>query len=122
MTTLLFALMIVGNVAAPDVTGVWTFKMNDFSGYPTTYDCTLKQEGTELTGKCGHDGHDAVKITGTVKGSKVSFQYQTGRKNEITAHYSGDLDEAATTLKGKWRVVNPDNGKEMSDDFTAVKR
>ena len=32
------------------------------------------------------------------------------------------LDRAATTLKGKWRVVNPDDGKEMSDDFTAVRR
>ena len=63
-----------------------------------------------------------VKITGTVKDRKVNFQHQTGKKNEITAHYSGDLDEAATTLKGKWRVVNPDDGKPMSDDFTATKR
>jgi hypothetical protein len=122
MTILLIGLTIVVNVLAGDMTGVWTFNMNDFSGHPTEYDCTFKQEGTELTGKCGHDEHDAVKITGTVKGSKVNFQYQTGRKNEITAHYAGDLDRAATTLKGKWRVVNPEDGKEMSDDFTAVKR
>jgi hypothetical protein len=122
MMTLLFALMIVGNVAPSDMTGVWTFKMNDFSGNATNYDCTFKQAGIELTGTCGHDEHDTVKISGTVKGSKVSFQYQTGRKNEVTAHYSGDLDKAATTLKGKWRVVHPGTGKEMSDVFTAVKR
>ena len=96
--------------------------MNDFSGYPTTFDCTFKQTGTELTGKCGRDEGDAVKITGTVTGSKVDFQYQTGRRNEITAHYSGNLDEAATTLKGKWRVSDPDSGKEMTDDFSAAKR
>jgi hypothetical protein len=121
MTTPLLALMIVVNLAAADMTGVRTFNMNDFSGYPRTFDCTFKQQGAELTGECG-EPHEAVKITGTVKGSKVNFQYQTGKKNEITAHYSGDLDEAGRTLKGKWRVVNPDDGKEMSDDFTAVRR
>lgn len=96
----------------------------EMAGLPQelVFACTFRQEGTELTGKCGRDERDAVKVTGWVKGSKVNFQYQTGRKNEITAHYSGDLNEAATTLKGKWRVVNPDTGKEMSDDFSAVKR
>jgi hypothetical protein len=36
--------------------------------------------------------------------------------------YSGDRNQAATTLKGKWRVVNPDDGKMMNDDCTAVRR
>jgi len=121
MTTLLRAVMVVANLVAADLTGAWTFKMNDFSGHPRSFDCTFKQEGTELTGECGDEGQRA-KITGTVKGSKVNLQHQTGKKNEITAHYSGDLNEAATTLKGKWRVVNPDDGKEMSDAFTAVRR
>jgi hypothetical protein len=120
MRTPLLALMIVFTIDAADMTGVWTFTMNDFSGHPRTFDCTFKQDAAELTGVCGDDG-EAVRITGTVKGNKVEFQHQTGRKNEITARYAGDLDEPASTLKGKWRLTNPDDGKEMSDAFTAVK-
>lgn len=51
MTTPLLALMIAMNLAAADMTGVWTFNMNDFSGHR------------------------------------------------------------------RWRVVNPDDGKEMSDGW-----
>ena len=120
MTTPLLAVMFVA-LAAADMTGVWTFDGNDFSGHPRSFDCTFKQEGTKLTGVCGEEEARPVNITGTVKGRKVAFQHQTGKKNEITAHYSGDLNEAATTLKGKWRVVNPDTGNMMSDDFTAVR-
>jgi hypothetical protein len=118
VTTPLLAVMFVTLVAG-DMTGAWTFSMNDFSGHPKTFDCTFKQEGAELTGMCGEEG---VKFTGTVKGRRVSLQHQTGKNNEVTAHYSGDINEAATTLKGKWRVVNPADGKTMSDDFTAVRR
>ena len=121
MTTLLVALVAIGSLAAADVTGRWTFDMTDFSGHPRTFDCTFRQEGTKLTGECGGES-ERVRITGTVKESKVDFQHQTGRNNEITAHYSGELNEAGTTLKGKWRVMNPDSGKEMSADFTAVRR
>jgi hypothetical protein len=122
MTIPLLAVMMFVNLAAVDMTGTWTFNMNDFSGHPRTFDCTFKQEATKLTGVCGAEEPRPVKITGTVKGRKVAFQHQTGKKNEMTAHYSGDLNEAATSLKGKWRVVNPDDGRMMSDDFTAVKR
>jgi hypothetical protein len=122
MTTLLLAVMIFVNLGAVDMTGVWTFNMNDFSGHPRSFDCTFKQEGTKLTGVCGEEEARPVNITGTVKGRKVAFQHQTGKNNEVTAHYSGDLNDAATTLKGKWRVVNPDDGKMMSDAFSAVKR
>jgi hypothetical protein len=121
MTMPLLTVMMFVSLVAADMTGAWTFNMNDFSGHPRTFDCTFRQQGAELTGVCGEEG-DSAKITGTVKGVEVNFQHQTGRKNEITAYYSGSLNEAATSLKGKWRVVNPDDGKVMSDDFTAVKR
>jgi hypothetical protein len=121
MTTPLLTVMMFVGIVAVDMTGAWTFNMNDFSGHPRTFGCTFTQQDTKLTGVCGEEG-DSVKITGTVKGRKVDFQHQTGKKNEITAHYSGELDEAATRLKGKWRVPNPDDGKMMSDDFTAVRR
>jgi hypothetical protein len=119
MTTPIVTVLMFVNMAAVDMTGAWTFKMNDFSGHPRTLDCTFTQQDTKLTGVCGEE---RVKITGTVEGRIVNFQHQTGKKNEITAHYSGELDEAARTLKGKWRVVNPDDGKMMSDDFTAVRQ
>jgi hypothetical protein len=123
MTTPLLTVMMFVTLAAADMTGAWTFDMNDFSGHPKGFGCTFKQEGAELTGVCG-EGEEgpSVKITGTVRGREVNFQFQTGKKGEITARFSGDLNEAATTLKGKWRVVNPDDGKMMSDDFTAVRR
>jgi hypothetical protein len=122
MMTLLLAVVTVVNLVAADMTGVWTFNMNDFSGYPTSFDCTFKQEGTKLNGVCAEDQPRPVNPTGTVQDRKVNLQYRTGKKDEITAHFSGDLNQAATTLKGKWRVVNPDTGKMMSDDFTAVRR
>jgi hypothetical protein len=121
MLTPLLAVMMFVKLAAPDMTGAWTFNMNDFSGHPRTFDCTFKQEGAKLTGSCGEE-HEAVKITGTVKGRKVNFEHQTGKQNEITAQYSGELDRAATTLTGKWRVMNPDTRKMMSDAFKAVRR
>jgi hypothetical protein len=119
MTSPLLTVMMFMNMVAADMTGTWTSNMNDFSGHPRSFDCTFTQQDTKLTGVCGEEG---VKITGTVERRKVDFQHQTGKKNEITAHYSGELDEAATTLKGTWRVPNPDGGKMLSDDFTAVKR
>ncbi len=122
MMTPLVTVMIFVNLVAADMTGAWKFDMNDFSGQPRTFDCTFKHEATKLTGVCGEGEPRPVKITGSVKDRKVNFQYQTGKKDEITAYYSGDLNEAATTLKGKWRVVNPDDGKTMSDDFSAVRR
>jgi hypothetical protein len=121
MTTSLLTLMMFVTIVAADVTGTWTFEMTDFSGHPRSFDCTFRQEGTKLTGACGEEGQ-TVRITGTVEGRAVTFQHQTGKQNEITAHYSGDLNEAATTLRGKWRVVDPESGKPMSNDFTAAKR
>ena len=53
MTTPLLTVMMFLNIVAADLTGTWTFDMNDFSGHPTSFDCIFKQEGTKLTGVCG---------------------------------------------------------------------
>jgi hypothetical protein len=47
MTTLLLAVVIFVNLGAGDLTGFWTFIMNDFCGHPRSFDCTFKQEGTK---------------------------------------------------------------------------
>jgi hypothetical protein len=120
--TAIATVVMFAHLAAADITGAWTVEMNDFSGNPTTFDCTFTQEGTKLTGVCAEGQPRPVKITGTVKDRQVDFQHQTGKNDDITAYYSGDLNDAARTLRGKWRVVNPDNGKTMTDVFTAVRR
>ena len=88
--------------AAVDVTGAWTLELDpDFGGNRgTTQDCTFKQEGRRLTGSCG--GHAA--IAGEVNRRKVTFKVKTGRQNEFTATFTGNLNEPATTIKGKWRL------------------
>jgi hypothetical protein len=121
MMPALFALLLTWSLAGvADMSGIWTLKMTDFSGHPLTLDCTFKQDGTKLNGSCGDA---AVKMTGTVKGRKVALQHQTGLKNEITAHYAGELNEAGTSVKGKWTVPDPvERGKTKSGDFTFVRR
>ena len=100
MRTPLLALMIVFTIDAADMTGVWTFTMNDFSGHPRTFDCTFKQDAAELTGVCGEQG-EAVRITGTVKGNKVEFQHQTGRKNDATSATSAAARASASATAEK---------------------
>ena len=88
--------------AAVDVTGAWALALDpDFGGNRgTTQECTFKQEGRRLTGSCGGE----AAIAGEVNGRKVMFKVKTGRQNEFTATFTGNLNEPATAIKGKWRL------------------
>jgi hypothetical protein len=90
--------------AAADLTGAWKLDLKpDFSGHETTHDCTFKQDGKKLAIDC-----EGQKITGEVNGPQVTFQFRTGKQNEVTARYSGTLDTNGTTIKGSWHLT-PDN-------------
>ena len=103
--TVLFVLLFSMKAAAvADLTGAWTLEFNpDFSGHPATHDCAFQQKSQKLTIDC-----EGLKMSGEVKGRNVKFQHQTGKQNEVTAVYSGTLDEKGTTLKGAWHL-SPDN-------------
>jgi opacity protein-like surface antigen len=99
MTKLLLAfvgvLLLAAQMVAADLSGRWTLTLDpDFSGNPSTVDCTFKQDGSKLTVDCG------AAITGEVDGQTVTLRFQTGRDNSVTATLTGELDQAATTLTG----------------------
>jgi len=39
-----------------------------------------------------------------VNGVRVTFDVKTGRNNELTAVFTGTLDEATNTITGTWRL------------------
>jgi opacity protein-like surface antigen len=108
MTRLLVAFAVVLLLATPivaaDLSGRWTLTFDpDFSGNPSSVDCTFKQDGSKLT-----VDYNGAAITGEVDGQKVTLRFQTGRDNSLTATLTGELDQAGTTLTGMWHL-SPEN-------------
>jgi len=104
MTKLLAAFVVVLLLAAPtiaaDLSGRWTLTLDpDFSGNPSSVDCTFKQDGSKLT-----VDRNGAAITGEVDAQKVTLRFQTGRDNSLTATLTGELDQAGTTLIGMWHL------------------
>jgi hypothetical protein len=90
----------INAAAAADLTGAWKLDFKpDFSGYQTTKDCTFTQDGQKLAIDC-----EGTKISGEVKGRNVTFEHKTGKQNEVTARFTGTLDEKGTTIKGVWHL------------------
>jgi len=87
---------------AVDLTGASALALDpDFGGSRgPTQECTFKQEGRRLTGSCGGE----AAIAGEVNGRRVMFKVKTGRQNEFTATFTGNLNEPTTAIKGKWRL------------------
>ena len=99
------ALALFASTAATDLSGRWTLTSDpDFSGNPSSVDCTFKQDGSKLTVDCG-----GAAITGEVDAQKVTLRFQTGKDGEITATLIGELDQAGTTLTGMWHLSAPEN-------------
>lgn len=110
MKTALFRTMLgvlilsMSGAAAGDLTGAWKLELKpDFSGYQVTRDCTFKQDGQKLAIDC-----EGQKILGEIKGQQVTFQFKTGKQNEVTARFTGTLDEKGTTIKGAWHLTPED--------------
>jgi opacity protein-like surface antigen len=99
------ALLLAAPTVAADLSGRWTLTLDpDFSGNPSTVDCTFKQDGSKLTVDCG-----GAAIAGEVDGQKVTLRFLTGKDASLTATLTGELNQAATTLTGMWHLSAPEN-------------
>ena len=82
-----------------DVTGKWdlTVETSGGTGTPTV---DLKQDGEKLTGTYTSAVFGEQKLTGTIKGSAITFSFTASfQGNSTTVTYEGTTD--ATTMKGK---------------------
>jgi hypothetical protein len=96
MTRLLLALMLA---AAPEAAGTWTMVQTTFNDEgPERVDCTFKQEGSKLQGRCGWD-----TVTGIVADDKVSWEIVVNYDNHTaTLYYAGYFDSQTATIRGDW--------------------
>jgi len=103
------ALIISTTLHAADLSGLWSLELDpDFSGKPNTVGCGFTQNGDTLAIKCG--GAESV---GNVDGSKVTWQFMTGRNNATIVTFVGVLDEQARSIAGTWHMASdpPQDGR-----------
>ena len=114
--------MVIGlflAVLAADMSGNWTLRyQQDFSGNPSTHECTIQQQGEKLTLTCD-DGK--AKLTGEVKDRRVTLEVTTGRNNEIVVHYKGVVNPEGSFMKGVWQYTDPADKKEKTGGFSLEK-
>ncbi|HEX7138645.1 MAG TPA: hypothetical protein VF219_12385, partial [Vicinamibacterales bacterium] len=109
--TLLASLVLV---AAVNISGHWEVEssFDDASLAGGGFDCAFKQAGDKLTGDCSEG---TTPLTGEVQGQSVRWQMKAGKTQE-TITYTGVLDQAGTSMKGRF-VIGDKGGR-----FTASKR
>jgi hypothetical protein len=91
------------SLAAADVTGTWKSEFDSQVGLQK-YTYTLKQDGTNLTGKANSEIGDQKRETelkeGKVVGDKISFvEMLNFQDNEIRVSYTGKLTTNANEIK-----------------------
>ena len=97
-------------LCAADISGKWNVEI-DLGGQSGTPKFTFQQKGEILTGTyAGQLGES--KLTGTVKGDDVSFQFET---SGIKVTYIGKVT-SPTTMKGQ-----ADYGGQAEGTWTAKK-
>jgi len=96
-----------------DISAHWELHADfDDRGMPGAFaDCTLKQEGQRLSGRC----EDAT-LTGEIKEEMVTWQLTLARTHD-TLTFTGHLDDDDTVIVG--RFLYPGKG---GGSFLAVKR
>jgi len=86
--------------APVNVTGKWIFTVETSagSGMPTV---TLKQDGEKLTGHYSSQNFGEVDLTGTVKGTAITFMFGADvQGTHLDVTYSGTI-ENKDSMKGK---------------------
>ena len=98
-----------------NVAGTWAIVVETPNGSGTP-SVTLKQDGEKLTGTYSSELFGEQKVTGTIKGNAISFNF-TGaiEGTTLTVTYNGIVEGA--TMKGK--VILGDLGEGT---FTAKKK
>lgn len=99
------ALLVVLHAAplADPITGTWQIT-GDVVGNPLNEICTIKQEGTKLTGSCSLAGAQASELTGEVKDGKITFSHGAEYNGDaLTITFSGTAASPAE-LKGTVNV------------------
>jgi hypothetical protein len=107
--------LFVGLLAA-DMSGTWTLNYEkDFSGHPARNECTFQQQGEKLTATCDNG---KARLTGQIKGNKVTLEHTTGKNNDIVVHYTGVVNQERSFMKGAWQYVDPATKKEKTGRFS----
>jgi len=102
--------------APVNVTGKWIFTVETSagSGMPTV---TLKQDGEKLTGHYSSQNFGEVDLTGTVKGTAITFMFGADvQGTHLDVTYSGTVD-SKDSMKGKVNLGGVGEGT-----FTAKKQ
>ena len=107
--TLLALSMLVGPVAAADVSGDWEILLTTEATSVPRLACTLVQKGEELTGSCkpaGGPQGESVDLTGKVDGDRISCQWSvvTPKGQKFTYALTGKLDANNTTMAGTFTL------------------
>jgi hypothetical protein len=100
-----FALSMAASIgltaqAPVDVTGKWLFTVETSAGggMPTV---TFKQEGEKLTGHYSSTQLGEAELTGSVKGTAITFAFGTDvQGTHLDVTYSGTI-EGKDSMKGK---------------------
>jgi hypothetical protein len=115
-------LIVTAAFAQTNLSGRWDLMMDpDFAGNQTTQHCQMKQENRKLTVTCG--ARPGAAMVGDVNGKSVVWKFvSTGvTPRGWTAAWSGELDNAASNIKGTWLFTYAD-GDKMRGHFTAQRR
>jgi hypothetical protein len=110
------AAVTVALLAVPvhaDISAHWELHANfDDRGIPGAFaDCTFKQEGQRLSGRC----EDAT-LTGEIKGETVTWQLTLAGSHDILT-FTGHLDDDDTVIVGRFVYAGKGDGS-----FLAVRR
>src|SRR5262245_62757466 len=82
-----------------DVAGTWALTVETGAGTGTP-SVTLKQDGEKLTGTYSSQVFGEQKVTGTIKGNAITFEFTGSMEgNSVKVTYTGTVDK--TTMKGK---------------------
>lgn len=100
-------------VAQADVSGSWTFEIENPQG-STTRSMDLEQDGNALTGTTTGDTGSTADVSGTVDGNAVELTYEVPALGGLAVTMTGTVD--GSTMSGTM-----DFGGQGAGSFTARK-